>query len=235
MEHLESIVKALSVMLATLAPLIKPLFGQRADRRRHLDDNYSRLKTFFDDGATGRHAMLVEASFAAAIGHDKLSVQEIELLLRQKSPTRFIRRYMRCRDYLQPDEAGDSFELRGVAARPRLRRALITLGTVFYVVSAGPAFWTMAYVVAPTASQHGWLVTLGATAVCGMAVALGVVALIASGKLHHAARLFEQQVGLKLQTLPVTTAEPACLAALPLELPALSATPLDVLADTKTL
>jgi hypothetical protein len=235
MEHLESILKALSVTFATLAPFIKPLFGQRADRHRHLEDNYKRLKAFFDDGATARHAMLVEASFAAAVGHAKLSSQEIELLLRQRSPTRFMHRYMRCRDYLQPDEAGERFELRGAAARPKLRRVLIALGTVAYVLTAAPAFWTLAYVVAPMALQHGWLLTLGATAVCGMAAALGVTALIASGKLHHAAQLFEQQVQLGRVTMPVPVVETASVAALPLEVPALpSAVPLDLLADTKS-
>lgn len=204
MQHLEAIVKALSVILVTLAPWIKPLFDRRADRARHHDEHYKRLKAFFDDGGTARHPMLVEASFAAVVGHAKLSSQEVELLLRQRRPTAFMATYMRCRDYIGPNGLGDRFELRGPAARPTLRKTLVTLGKLAYIVFAGTAFWTLVYVVAPHALQHGWS-ALAAAAVCAMGVMLGVVALLGSSKLHHASKLFKQQV-LPVEATLLTTA-----------------------------
>lgn len=65
MDHAGQIVKASGVLLGTLVPLLKPFFGHMVGRGRHLDGRYTRLKGFFDDGATARRPMLVEASFTA--------------------------------------------------------------------------------------------------------------------------------------------------------------------------
>lgn len=89
------------------------------------------------------------------------------MLLRQRRPTAFMATYMRCRHYICPSDAGDRFGLRGAAARPNVRNALVTLGKVTYIVLAGTEFRTLVYDVAPRALQNRWY-ALAAVAVCAM-------------------------------------------------------------------
>ncbi len=54
MDDFSEVINPLGVALATLTPLVKSFFGHMVGRPRALDQRYSRLKTFFDEGATGR-------------------------------------------------------------------------------------------------------------------------------------------------------------------------------------
>lgn len=207
MDYLEQIVKPLTLLIGTLAPVLKSFFGHMANRTRHLDVRYSRIKTFFDDGATARHPLLVEASFASAVGHSKLNAHEIELVLRQPRPTGFMTSYLRARDYVGPTEAGDQFELRGIAKHDAWRKTLVVLGIAIYILLAGPAIWTILYVIPMKAFSQQLPLALATMGFCSLAIALACIALMGSAKLHIAATLFKRQVK------PIVAAGPTSLLA----------------------
>lgn len=185
--------RSLSGLLAVLVPLLKSFLGRSPERSNELDDRFQRVKKFFDEGGVERHPLLVEASFASAVGHAKLDAREIRLVLRQPRPTRFIAAYVRVRDYLAPTKDGKKFELQALASHERLRKALVVAGVVLYVLFGFTAVGLTMYVAPRQALAQSWGHLTLALASAPLFVVTGALCLIGASKLHWAKELESKQ------------------------------------------
>ncbi len=193
MDQLIEALKYLSAGLAVLAPLFKLFPGRDIRRPKELEERYARIKSFFDDGGAERHALLVEAAFAAAVGHTKLNAVEIPLVLRQKQPTHFMDMYVRARGYLAPSEDGSQFELKSVAALAGLRGALVALGLGAYVLLVFAAVWLTFYFAPKMALAQSWGNFAGSLSIALLFSCAGAYCLIGASHLHWAAKLHSWQ------------------------------------------
>lgn len=193
MDQLIEVLKYLSAALAILAPLFRLFPGRSIQRPKELEDRYQRIKNFFDEGGYERHPLLVEASFAAAVGHTKLNAVEIPLVLRQQRPTQFINSYVRVRDHLAPTEDGSKFELRAIAAKPRLRKSLVVLGLISYVTFMLAAVWLTFYAAPKLALVQSWSNLIAALFLALLFVAAGAYCLVGASRLHWAKKLEASQ------------------------------------------
>lgn len=194
MEQLEIIVKTLGAAVAVLTPFLNGFFSHMTSRTKRLDERYERLQSFFKDGGTERHPMLVEASFAAATGFTKLNAQEIELILRQPRPSEFMSRYLQSGSYVSLDQTSQQVELRGLAKRRPTRRFLIVSGIIAYLVLSFPALSALIFGVPVLAMGGEWKALVELLGVSGLAIAMGAMALMASSRLQMAAALVQRQL-----------------------------------------
>jgi hypothetical protein len=182
-ELLVEVLKYVSGVLAILAPLAKQFFGASMLRRpKELEERFERIKRFFDEGGIERHPLIVEASFAAAIGHTRLNADEIRILLRQRKPTQFIGSYVRVRDYLSPSADGMRLELQSVAAVPALRWLFIFAGVLLYAAFVGAGLWLTFWIAPQEVKARAWS---GVALTLSLAVMFGGVAFFCLGGAGH--------------------------------------------------
>jgi hypothetical protein len=193
MDQLVEVLKYVSALLAVLAPLLKLFPGFTAKRPQELEEQYKRVKTFFDEGGAERHPLLVEMSFAAAVGHRKLNAVEIPLLLRQKKPSQFIDAYASVRDYLAPTKNGERFELRSIAAKDWLRKLLVAVGVALYAVFAVAVLWLLFYQAPKLALSQSWAALLAVISCALLFIAAAAYCLVAGSRLHWAKQLEASQ------------------------------------------
>lgn len=196
MELFEQIIKALGLVIGALVPAVNLLTGRYAQRPKHLQERYQAIKGFFDDGGVDRHPMLVEACFAAALGHAKLNAHEIALLVRQTKPMQFMAVYLRARDYMRPSDDGQRFMLNGWFAHKALRRGWILTGVLVYAILVAGALALLLYELPTLVSARAWshlyaLLMLAVAALC-----IGALALNGAAKVSFAERLVSRQVML---------------------------------------
>lgn len=193
MEQLIELLKYLSAALAVLAPLFKIFPGRSSEGKKKLEERHSRIKAFFDEGGTERHAFLVESAFGAAMGHTKLSAVEIPIILRQKKPTQFMGIYLRVRVYLAPDKTGTTLELQSIAKHAHLRKTLVFLGFIVYVVLVCTAVWLLFYLAPRQISAQSWGNLLGTVSVAVLFSSAAAYCLMEASRLHWAAGLHSTQ------------------------------------------
>jgi hypothetical protein len=193
MDQLVELLKYLSAVLAVLAPAFKLLLGTRAEKTQQLEDRHRRMKTFFEEGGTERHALLIESSFAAAVGHAKLTAAEVPMILRQRTPTQFMATYVQVRDYIGPNEDGSTFVLKSLAAVPSLRRILVALGVLSYVALLGSAVWLLFYLAPKLALAQSWANSIAMLVAALVFAAVGAWCLVGASHLVWASKLQASQ------------------------------------------
>ena len=193
MDQIVDALKYVSAVLAVVAPAFKVFRSRGRDSARELEERDGRIKAFFEAGGSELNPLRMESAFGAALGHTRLSAQEIPLILRQRKPTSFMASYLSVRDYLAPSPDGQRFELRSIAAHPRLRQALSVAGFILYVLFALASVWSLFYLAPKLAVSHAWT-QFGLTIVlAAMFAFMGGYILFATSHLHWAKKLFESQ------------------------------------------
>lgn len=197
METIVEILKYLAPVLGGLAAITgaiaKYFHDGRIRPRRDLKARYLGIKAFFEDGGINVHPFLMECAFAAAIGHARLSAEDIPLVLRQKNPSSFISAYLSIRHYLAPNSNESRFELRGLAARPRLRNLAKYLGLGSYIVLVAASMWLL-YRSVEVAAAGAWSQFGGYLVLTFFFAALAAYCLIQASHLHWAVKLFDAQI-----------------------------------------
>ena len=189
------ILKALAGLGGAAITAAKLFFsGGEASRDRKFDERRERVKAFLAAYDERAHPILIEASFAAAMGHTKISAFELPILLRQRKPTQFIDLYAKVQDYLQPNECGTELELRSLAARAWLRNLLTWGGlAVYFAMAISTAVFGL-YVLPDAVQASDWAKALSAMFNTFLFAGSALVVLIASGRLHWAAKLHDGQI-----------------------------------------
>lgn len=194
MDQLVEVLKYISAILVVLAPLLKLFPGRTGQRQpREFEERYQRIQAFFEAGGVERHPFLVEAAFAAAVGHSKLNAIEIPLVLRQPRPTQFMNTYVRVRDYLAPTQDGLRFELRSIASLTRLRKILVGVGVLMYLVFMLAAVWLAFHAAPKLILSQSWSSLVGAFSFAALFAAAAAWCLVGASRLHWAARLEARQ------------------------------------------
>jgi len=159
MNELIEILRKTVVILGVLAPILK-LIINRTNSLKNLNDQLSRVERFFHSGGTDLPPLLMEHAMGAAMGHLKLSAQEIPLILKQREPTQFIERYLQVKSYLRPDVASAKFVLKSAASSSLWGGIVRWLLFFLYGVFAGTSMWILLYRLPSLISSFDWLNTI---------------------------------------------------------------------------
>lgn len=193
MDQIVDLLKYVTAVLAVIAPAFRVFQNRGRDSARELEERDERIKAFYEAGGSELSPLRMESAFGAAMGHIRLNAQEIPLILRQRRPTSFMASYLRVRDYIAPGHDGCRFELRSIAARPRLRQTLCGAGFVLYALFGFASVWLLFYLAPKLALSRAWI-QFGLTLVLSVIFAItGGYILYAASHLHWAKKLFDDQ------------------------------------------
>lgn len=193
MENYIDILKHLSGIVAIVASALKIWLSAKIPKSKELEERADRLQKFFHAGGLEQHPILVEARFAAALGHLNLTATDITLILRQTAPTQFLQRYLHVKQYIKPAADGSVFVLKSVAASRFL--SIFTRGAMFimYTLYASAAVWMLLQELPSLISAAAWLDVLGTlTFICFAAVGAWYF-LIEARRISWAIQLHQKQ------------------------------------------
>jgi hypothetical protein len=99
MDFLTTYGKPFGVILGAGVSAYKLWFSRRKTLVSHLNERSERTRKFMDEGGSNLHPFIMENSFAAIVGHIKLSANEITAILQQSEPNTFMKDYLDARPY----------------------------------------------------------------------------------------------------------------------------------------
>lgn len=193
---LKLIIEVLKLLITLLGPLLliaKFFRGTNGKKGRGIEAQYQKIKAFFQENDSLTNPLLLEWAFGSAVGHTKFTASEIPLILKQHNPTSFMKSYMKVRDYLSPNSDSTKLELQSIAAKPKLRKAIVASGLALYIVFAGLAFWVLLYAVPILMKAGLWAQVWAAFVVISISGLLAIFFLVEASKLHWAAKLYANQ------------------------------------------
>ncbi len=193
MAQIVDALKYVSAVVAVIAPAFKVLRSRGRDPARELEERDRRIEAFFEAGGSELSPLRMESAFGAAVGHTRLNAQEIPLILKQRKPTSFMASYLGVRDYLAPTLDGRRFELRSIAARPRLRQTLSVAGFFLYGLFGFASVWLLFYLAPKLAASHSWMQFSLTIVLAPIFAFTGGYILLVASRPHWAKRLFDSQ------------------------------------------
>lgn len=195
MDDLIELLKALAPIAGVALAAGKMLFPEGDGREsRKFEERRDRIKEFLSAYDERAHPFVIEASFAAAIGHSKISAIELPILLRQRKPTEFIAVYANVQDYLASNAEGTQLQLRSLASNKWVRRPLVIMGVLLYLFMAGAACFFGLYVLPDAFATRSWSKGFSSMFYPTVFAATAWYILAGSSRLQWAAKLHRDQV-----------------------------------------
>jgi hypothetical protein len=182
-----------TAVVVVLAPAAGHFSERLLGRQKLIERRLANLQNFFGAGGELQHPALREASFAVAVGHDRIGAKAIPLLLRQHEPSRFIRLYVRARAYLVPSEDGTKFNLDGLAKHASIRRTLFGLGFAAYLSLVFMAMYLVLFRMPSALSAGAWKPAAADGLLAVVFAGAGLWSLTNASHLHWAKQLFDRQ------------------------------------------
>lgn len=195
------LLKGFGVLIGGFVTFSKYFSGTKSvSKSDEIKFRYERLRVFLSDGGANQQSLLVEQGFGAAMGHTKLTAPEIKVILNKDSPSNFIESYLKARNYIKLNNAGDGFELTSIASKP-IRRALsVWAGVLFYALFLIAAVWLLFSVIPLFVKVENYFGILESLVMTVYFVVLAIFSLKWAGRINSAVKLIEGESSFSWHT-----------------------------------